>query len=86
MLYEDILKGCKDYHNKYGTRYDSAYRSYRRFRNTGKWDNPDTLNYTEVERLVAFLKRWDRFFPSAEEDVKNLLNKLKGEVPYLNLL
>ncbi len=60
MLYQEIRQRCRMYHQN-DTRYDAAYAGYMMHKNQTKWDNPDSLDYAEIERLVSFLKRWGCF-------------------------
>ena len=88
MLYEEIRQRCGMYHQN-DSKYDAAYASYMLYRNKNqtKWDNPDSLDYEEIERLVRFLKRWECFmFKKIEDITPLLLNNMKSEVPRLNTL
>ena len=102
MLYEEIRQRCRMYHQN-GHRYDSTYASYMMHRNQTqtKWDNPDSLEYDDAERLITFLNDWGCMIPfNYEQRIKvmtidvsirvmttiRLLNNLKNEVPLLNKL
>ena len=85
MLYEKIRQGCEKYH-KHEYAYDGAYGRYIDDKDQAKWDNPASLDYAEVKRLVGFLNEWKTRMPSNDETIRRLLNNLKTAVPRLNTL
>ena len=85
MLYEDIRQGCTKYHQNESA-YDGAYDLYIKAKNPAKWDNPEELDYAEVDRLVDFLNKWRTRMPSNPDNITRLLNNLRSEVPLLNTL
>ena len=89
MLYQEIRQRCRMYHERDERGYDGTYASYMLYRNKTqtKWDNPDSLDYEDIERLVRFLKRWGCFmFEKIDNITPLLLNNLISEVPTLNAL
>lgn len=88
MLYQEIRERCRMYHQN-DSKYDAAYASYMLYRNKTqtKWDNPHSLDYEEIERLVRFLRQWECFrFKKTDDITPLLLNNMKSEVPLLNTL
>ena len=86
MLYQEIRQRCRMYHERDGYSYDATLARYIADKDQAKWDNPDNLDYAEVERLVDFLNAWKTMMPSNDETIKRLLNNLKTAVPCLNTL
>ena len=82
---EDIRQGCEKYH-QHEYAYDGAYGRYIKDKDQAKWDNPASLDYAEVKRLVGFLNQWKTRMPSNDETIGRLLNNLKTAVPRLNTL
>ena len=85
MLYEAILLGCQKYHQATYS-YEDAYRRYRNDRDEGKWSNPETLDHSEVNRLVFFVNQWSSHVPRDTDNVERVLGELKRQVPELNRL
>ena len=85
MLYEAILLGCQKYHQATDFYYD-AYRTYRNDRDEDKWSNPETLDHSEVNRLVLFVNQWSSHVPRDTDNVERVLGELKRQVPKLNKL
>lgn len=85
MTYEKIRQGCKEYHQSYKY-YDGTYASYTKDKDQTKWDNPESLDYDEVKRLVRFLNQWGTMMPSNDETIRRLLNNLTIAMPRLNKL
>ena len=86
MLYEDIRQACKMYQQQDEYAYDGSYRRYNKAKDQAKWDNPATLDHTEVKRLVDFLNEWKTRMPSNPTNITLLLGKLRSAVPRLNTL
>ena len=91
MLYQEIRQRCRMYHQN-EHRYDSTYASYmmHKSQTQTKWDNPDSLDYDDAERLITFLNDWGCRIPfnneAAPEEVIRylLLNNLKTGAPFLS--
>ena len=86
MLYEEIRQRCSKYHERDGYAYDSTLAHYIGRKNQTMWDNPETLDYDEAQRLVNFLNAWKTRMPSDSGNVTCLLSKLRSAVPRLNTL
>ena len=86
MLYEEIRRRCRMYHEGDGYSYDESYACYRKAKDQDKWNNPTTLDCDEVKRLVRFANKWKSRVPKNDETIRRLLNNLKNEVPRLNTL
>ena len=86
MLYEEIRQRCRMYHERDEFAYDGSYRRYNKAKDQAKWDNPKTLDYAEVSRLVDFLNEWKTRMPSNSDNITHLLNNLRSELPLLNTL
>ena len=85
MLYQAIRLGCQKYHaSQYN--YDVAYRRYLYDRDADKWNNPETLDFTEVNRLVKFANQWKCRMPAYPSNVQNIQTGLRRALPHLNLL
>ena len=90
MLYQEIRQRCRMYHQN-GQKYDRAYTSYMMHRNQTqtKWDNPDSLDYDDAERLITFLNEWGCMIPFNNEPAPKkvigdlLLNNMKTGAPLL---
>ena len=85
MLYEDIRRGCRMYHQNEST-YDGYYARYIADKDQNKWDNPDRLDTDEVKRLVRFVNQWGTMMPKNDETIRRLLDNLTIAVPLLNTL
>lgn len=71
MLYQEIRRGCEEYHNK-PLAYDESYNAYMCI---GKvkynWLHPDTLNSEEAAgNLLAFLSQWQAWGPWAKVELE----------------
>ena len=62
MLYEEIWRGCKRYHQRCAD-YDHSYDKFFKEKCQPKWDNPDALDEAEVNNLIVFLNRFQAFGP-----------------------
>lgn len=90
MLYQEIRQRCRMYHQN-EHRYDSTYASYmmHKSQTQTKWDNPDSLDYDDAERLITFLNDWGCRIPFNDADAPEevirylLLNNLKTGAPFI---
>ena len=85
MLYESILLGCQKYHQATDS-YDDAYGRYRNDRDEDKWSNPETLDHSEINRLVLFVNQWSSHMPRDTDNVERVLGELKRQIPRLSRL
>ena len=87
MLYEDIRKGCKRYHQRYAD-YDHAYDKFFKEKCQPKWDNPDALTESEVEKLIEFLDEFSAWGPfmKGKPTQSTLLTSLRMTLQALNHL
>lgn len=80
MLYEDIRRGCKDYHNE-PRAYDKAYEDYMFIdKAKDKWLQPDTLDLAEAGKLLAFLNQWETLMPVRLIDFHSALQNAAVEL------
>ena len=83
MLYEDIRRGCEEYH-RIGHNFDSAYSEYFKNKNHDMFNQPITLTHQETYRLVEFLNRF--LCRMNYSYVGELAPHLRNAVHFLNLL
>ena len=57
MLYEAIRLGCERFHASVRS-YDDTYKSYREDREPARWDEPESLEFRDADRLVKFANQW----------------------------
>lgn len=85
MLYEAIRKGSDIFHKQEKRAW--CYDSYMKDKNWDVWQDTNTLNISEIARLVTFLKQWYmQFYPSYPEAQSRLLNAIRAADPYMKLL
>ena len=59
MLYQEIRRGCRMYHQNDASSYDKTYEDYMFIdKAKDKWLQPDTLDLAEAGKLLAFLNLW----------------------------
>ena len=58
MLYEDIRRGCKRYHQRYAD-YDHSYNKFFKEKCQPKWNNPSSLDEAEIDKIIVFLRGWN---------------------------
>lgn len=84
MLYEAIRYGCEKYHSSPNS-FDYFYNQYLEDRDDDKWDNPETLDFSEVNRVIKFANQWGSRI-RYDDNVVRIIEELKRQLPKLSLL
>lgn len=72
VLYKEIRRGCKEYHNKPHA-YDESYNAYMCISKVKyDWLHPDPLNSEDAaDNLLAFLKKWRAWRRGAKVELED---------------